>query len=144
MLLTADNFLVRPYRILNLDEAKDFPQWLKNTERELMISVFGKEQAEMIWEYGDQSQTDEMMDALIEKLSAALVAGAFSEWIIVNNYKLTTIGYIEQTQQNTTVLASEEFVVLAWNDYVKKLCAIQKEFTELNMTIPPFKNRYSL
>lgn len=144
MLLTADNFLIRPYRILNLTEAKDFPQWLKNTERELMLSILGEEQSELIWEYAEQSQADPMMDALIEKLSAALIAGVFSEWIVVNNYKLTSIGFTETTQQNTTLVAPEEFIVHAWNDYVKKLQSIACTFTEFDFCIPPTKNRYSL
>lgn len=144
MLLTADNFLIRPYRILNLNEAKDFPQWLENTERELMLSILGEEQSKMIWEYADQSQVDPMMDELIKKLSAALIAGVFSEWIVVNNYKLTSIGFIENTQENTSIIAPEEFITHAWNDYVKKIQDIACTFTEFDFCIPSIKNRYSL
>lgn len=144
MLLTPDNFLIRPYRILNLAEAKDFPQWLENTERKLMLQIFGKDQAELLWEHHNQSQQDEMVDELIEKLSGALTAAVYSEWIVVNNYKLTTIGYVENTQPNSTIIPAEEFVVHAWNDYVIALCDMRNTFTEFKFNIPPLKNRYSL
>lgn len=137
MLLSTSDFTVRPYRILNIEESKDFIDFATVAERKILIDILGYP----LWMDVDQGvESGESGEDILTELKAGaeysysdktykynglvdlLKPAVLSMWISQNNYVLTSTGYIEKhPQDNTTLLDPEPFIVALWNEFVVKV-----------------------
>lgn len=140
MLLSTSDFLTRPYRILNIEESKDFVDFVKTSERELLTDILGYS----LWKELDETASPGAAlialrdgaeyeyvgkpykyNGLVDLLKPAVM----SLWIPKNNYKFTNVGYVESSpQENSSLVDPEQFRVQLWNEFVEKvgLCLNQK------------------
>lgn len=137
MLLSTSDFTVRPYRILNLEESKDFIDFARQAEKKILIDILGYP----LWTDVDQGvESGESGEDILTELKDGaeysysdktykynglvdlLKPAVLSMWINKNNYRFTSTGYIEnKPQDNTTLLDPEPFIVELWNEFVVKV-----------------------
>lgn len=136
MLLSTSDFTVRPYRILNIEEARDFVDFVKAKEKEILKSILGYSLWKDIDQMGEESSVDESLSALVDGgeytylgvlyeyqgLIDLLKPAIMSLWIEQNNFKFVSAGIIETApQENSTLLDPYPFVAKYWNEYVSKV-----------------------
>lgn len=173
MLLSTSDFTVRPYRIINIEESRDFIDFAKAKEKDILKSILGYS----LWKDIDQmdggSSVDASLTALVDGgeylylgvqyeyhgLVDLLKPAVMSLWIEKNNFRFTSSGYVESApQENTTLLDPQPFIVELWNEYVSKVgeCYNQKgtlygfmkaneeDYPDWEFTLPTLKNRFGL
>lgn len=180
MIIDPTDFDVKPYKIPNQEENRDFMAYIEEKEDELAIKyLLGSElwedfktglessgPIESIWEtlrdggFYDHNGNQYQYKGWVDLVRPAI----FSEWIPDTTYKLTNIGYVENSSPDKAKLIEDSypFQVQHWNKFVEKtgysypygysckntfygfMKAHEDDYPSWVFRCPRFKNRFDL
>lgn len=129
LFINPDDFLVRPYRIPNLQEAKDFQDYLESKEAEILKSLLGPVMyddfivqpiVEQRWvdlrdgaEYSLYSE-----DYIYPGIKQFLIPAVYADWLADSYDKHTDTGIVVHTKENTELISPSLRISRAWNHFV--------------------------
>lgn len=139
MIIDPTDFDVKPYKIPNQEENRDFIAFIEEREDELAIKYLlgselweefkaaldGSGPLDSIWETLREGGFYDYQDKQYEyKGWVDMVRPAiFSEWVPETTYKLTNIGYVENAAPDKAKLIEDPYphMVQHWNKFVEKV-----------------------
>jgi hypothetical protein len=132
MLLKTAHFTVRPYRISNIESVPDFISFAEKAEREILTSILGYSLWTDVVAANPSATLLKLRDGAEYEYKGVtfkycglvdlLKPSVLSQWIELNNYILSDMGYVEkQPGQNNTLIDPQANIASLWNDYVRKV-----------------------
>ena len=179
MIIDPTDFNDRPYKVPNQEESRDFISFIEEKEEELGIMILGQE----LWdEFTEALASSGPLDTIWEELRDGglydyqnkqynyagwvdmVRPGIFAEWLPQTTWKLTNVGYIENSTPDKATLVDNQydFHVHHWNKFVSKvgysypygyncknsfygfMTAHADDYPTWDFRCPRYKNRYDL
>lgn len=187
MIIDSTNFVDRPYKVPNQEESRDFVSFIEDVEERLAMGTLMGETMKLLGvDLWNEFTAGLETSGTIEQRWLDLRDGAdyqynnktyryngwvdmvrpaiFSQWIPATTDKITNIGFVRNSAPQQSKLTEDNypFIVLHWNDFVRKVgyesehCynyknsfygfmkANAENYSSWDFKCPRFKNRHDL